>query len=367
MRILVAGDWHSELHEEVVCQAFTQLGHQTFRFSWHGYFTQRAGPLSFPANLARRAQNKYPFGPLLGRINRDFVETVRRISPDLVFLYRGTHITSQSLLVARRLVPECTFVGYNNDNPFASEQRRSLWRHFLSAVPAYDLVLAYRPANIVAYRAAGAKRVELLRSWFVPERNHPVKLSVNECLQFETDVVFVGHYEPDQRVECLEEVVRQGFKLKLFGSGYDRNRAVRRSELLAPQLPVRAVWGEDYNRALCGAKVALCFLSKLNQDTYTRRCFEIPATGTLLLSEYSSDLIQLFRPGKEADYFRTKDEMIAKIRGYLGNPALCRSVAAAGFQRVWRDGHDVASRMRQVLGWVAEVREQRRRRCTAVD
>ena len=112
----------------------------------------------------------------MNRLNRDFVLAVQRTSPDLVFIYWETHITARSLQAAHRFVPGCIFIGYNNDDPFAPEQRRSLWRHFLATLPYYDLVLAYRQVNVDDYSRAGAQRVELLRSSFVPERNHPLTL-----------------------------------------------------------------------------------------------------------------------------------------------------------------------------------------------
>ena len=362
MKILIVGDWHSELHEEVVCRAFTQLGHETFRFPWHRYFAPRPGWGGRLWHLVQRAQNKYLFGPLIKRLNRDFVETVRCVAPELVFVYRGTHITASTLRAARSVARDAIFVGYNNDDPFAPTQRRSLWRHFLGAVQEYDLVLAYRMANLDEYRRAGAQRVELLRSWFVPERNHPVVLTPDEGARFETDVVFIGHYEDDQRLDYLEEIVRQGFRLRLFGPGYDWDPVIARSAMLSSQIPVQLVWGEDYNRALCGARIALCFFSKLNRDTYTRRCFEIPATRTLLLSEHSHDLAGLFREGAEVDYFRTKEEMIAKVRIYLENTAQRQAVADAGYRRVYSAGHDVVSRMRQVLTWCAQIQDEHKQR-----
>jgi len=363
VRILIAGDWHSELHEEAVYGAFRELGHEVSRFAWHAYFQPASDSMPLTRTISKlmcRVQNKYVAGPRVARLNRDFLDALDVASPALVFVYRGTHITRATLIDARRRLPGAVFLGYNNDDPFAPGHPYWLWRHFLAAVPVYDAVLAYRRHNLDDFRRAGAQRVELLRSWYVPERNHPVTLSDADAERYGCDVVFVGHYESDGRREHLEAVVQAGFALRIFGPGYDWDPAIGDSPWLAGQRPVRLVWGEDYNRALCGGKVALCFLSKLNRDTYTRRCFEIPATGTLMLSEYTDDLATLFRPGEEADYFRTPDEMVEKIAMYLGDEARRARVAAAGRRRVEMDGHDVVSRMRQVIGWANDIVAGRR-------
>src|SRR5207245_5920225 len=87
----------------------------------------------------------------------------------------------------------------------------------------------------------------------------------------------------------------------------------------------------------------------LNRDTYTRRCFEIPATRTLMLSEYSDDLAGLFSEGAEAEFFRDRDEMIDKISKYVCDPPTLRSVSEAGYRRVTQDQHDVRARMMRVV------------------
>lgn len=355
MRILIVGDWYSEVHEEVASTALRSLGHQVEEFKWSHYFKSGRGIFGRFLGLIRRAQNKYVAGPIINLINKDLLNHVRHFQPEMLFVYRGTHITANTLRSIKKFFPNCILVGYNNDDPFSPNRAPFLWGKFLAAVPAYDLVLAYRNANIPEYLKAGAARVELLRSWFVPERNYPVELSAIDRNRFDADVVFAGHYEPDQRLDYLEEIVRQGFRLRLFGPGWD-DAIVKKSALLAPLAPVRQLWGEDYNKALCGAKIALCFFSKLNRDTYTRRCFEIPATGTLLLSEYSDDIASLFREGEEADYFKTREEMLAKIKNYLSNDNSRMSVAAAGNLRVNEDGHDVRSRMMKVVEWVEALR-----------
>lgn len=356
MKVLIAGDWHSDLHEEEVKRSLQRQGHDVADFRWHGYFKPGSHVLSRLTNLLKRAQNKYLAGPLVGRVNKDFVDMTLDYKPDVVFVYRGTHIRTSALATIRSALPDCIIVGYNNDDPFSPAQPKYYWRHFLAAIPHYDLMLAYRTANLADFRRHGARRVELLRSWYVPDRNHPVELAVNDRVKYSCDVVFIGHYEADQRRECLEEIVRQGFKLRLFGPTKYWAGPLRTSVELGALAPVGMVWGEDYNRALCGAKVALCFLSKLNRDTYTRRCFEIPASRTLMLSEYSDDLASLYEEGVEADFFRDKDELIRKIRMYLADEGLRNSVAEAGYRKVTAAGHDIDSRIKMVLGWVSQIR-----------
>jgi spore maturation protein CgeB len=154
----------------------------------------------------------------------------------------------------------------------------------------------------------------------------------------------------------LEEIVRQGFSLRLFGPTKYWAQPLAQSTTLRHLAPTQMVWGADYNRALCGAKVALCFLSKLNRDTYTRRCFEIPATKTLMLSEYSGDLASLYIEGKEVDYFRNRDELMEKIKHYVGNDLARNRVAQGGYDKVHGAGHDIDSRMKTMLGWIEQIR-----------
>ena len=176
-----------------------------------------------------------------------------------------------------------------------------------------------------------------------------MELTTEESRRYDSDVVFAGHYEPDGRLELLCDLVRAGVRVRLFGP--DWNKPIQSHPELRCLMPVKSLRGDDYTKALCAAKIALCFLSKLNRDTYTRRCFEIPACGVLLLSEHSEDIESLFTEGTEADFFRDRTELLAKVRFYLSHPDVRRQVAQAGRVRVEADNHDVVSRMRQVVRW----------------
>lgn len=360
MKILVAGDWHSELHEEAVAHALESLGHTVQRFAWHGYFsvTGRSAAARL-VRLWRRAQNKYLWGGQVNRLNHDLIKLTRRTQPDAIFIYRGTHLFPETLRGLREAAPGVVLIGYNNDDPFAPGHVLGMWRHFIAGLPELDLALAYRHANLEDFRRAGARRVELLRSWYIPERNHPAELSADERERFGCDVVFIGHYEPDMRLACLEAAVNAGLHLRLYGPPYEWEPVLEKHPVLSRLLPVRLVWGDEYNLALCGAKVALVFLSKLNRDTYTRRSFEIPATGVLMLSEYTNDLASLFRPGREALYFKSVPEFIGQLKMVMDDDGKRSNIASAGLARVQADRHHVVARMEILMNRISEIRDKR--------
>ena len=48
--------------------------------------------------------------------------------------------------------------------------------------------------------------------------------------------------------QYLEELVRHGFRLRLFGPGYDWDPVIKNSPELQSHIPVRLVWGGGRNR-----------------------------------------------------------------------------------------------------------------------
>ncbi|MCM0605510.1 MAG: glycosyltransferase [Xanthomonadaceae bacterium] len=348
MKILVAGDWHSDIHEKPLSDAFIKLGHEVRPFSWHERYDAKTDLQKWMA----RAESKFLIGPRIHQVNDDLFDEVKKFRPDILFAYRGTHILPDTLDKIHKESPSTYLIGYNNDNPFSEKGTQFGWRHFIASIPKYDLNLAYRHENMQDFAGAGAKRVELLRSWFIPERNRPVELSAADKQKYSCDVAFIGHFEADGREQYLAEIVNRKFDFRLFGPEW--NRVIDEVPELKKFNPVSSPRAEEYNKAINGARVGLCFLSKLNHDTYTRRCFEIPATRRLLLSEFSEDLNSMFKEGVEADYFRSKDELIDKLDFYIKNPAIRERVAQAGYDKVFLAGHDVTSRAKQIINWYQE-------------
>ncbi len=337
----------SEIYAGAFEHAFQTLGHTVKHIQWKTHFQPCQGPLNRLSSLYYRAQSKFTFGPTLLKMNDDIVAQAKAFKPDLIFVYRGTHIWPCTLKRLKKATGAKVF-GYNNDDPFSPNYPAYFWRHFRHGIPHYDHIFAYRTKNIADYAAMGYPHTSLLRSYFIKGSNTRItpKPSNN---RFVCDVIFIGHYEADGRDDTLMLLITNGINVKLYGTLWEKSPHY---EALKSHMggSIQPLYKADYNLALNSAKIALVFLSKLNNDSYTRRCFEIPATGTLMASEYTEDLAtNLYKPNEEAIYFTSKEELLTQLQTLLANPKKLKDIADAGHARMLHDGHEVTDRAQQVL------------------
>ena len=335
MKIFIVGDFLSPIHESALLNAFLKLGHNIFKFSIGDYF-QNGG-------FYYRFQSKFLIGPTIIKINEDLIKETEKIKPDLIFVYRGSAIFAETVKAIKKT--EAVVFGYNNDNPFSKKYSFYLWRHFLKSVPYYDHIFAYRQRNLNDYKKIGYDRVSLLRAFYIKERNFFIaNLPANKYV---CDVIFAGHWENDGRDEYIKAIIEAGINFKLYGPEWRRSKYYNffRNKLGYEINSLK----DDYNLSLNSAKIALVFLSKLNNDTYTRRCFEITAAKTFMLSEYTDDLNSIFKQGEEAEYFGTKEEMLQKIKYYLEHNEERERIASGGYQRLLKDRHEVLDRVKEIL------------------
>lgn len=348
MKILIVADWHGEIYGQAFFDGFTSLGYDIFSFSWKEYFKhyQYASRYKTDNNKVKslyyRFQNKLLIGPTLWKINEDLIKKCQELKPELVFIYRGTHIYPKTIRQIKKC--GCKVFGYNNDDPFSNEYKSYVWRYYNKSIHFYDHIFAYRWKNIDDYQGLGYKEVSILRSYYLKDNNFNIdKLLTNK---YTCDVVFIGHFEDDGRDKAIKLLLEEDIDIKLYGTGWEKSKFyayfIKKFKEISPLY-------EDYNLALNSAKIALVFLSKLNNDTYTRRCFEIPATKTMMMAEYTDDLNSMFEEGVEADYFRDKEELLQKVKGYLSCPEKIEQVRHAGYKRLLEDEHEVLDRCREII------------------
>lgn len=358
MKVLIVGDYHSRLYEEAFYNSFKSLNFATEKFSWWQYFKGYQYGLEDKSDILKKIyykfQNKFLIGPTLFKINKDLYKKVQDFEPDLVFIYRGTHIWPQTIKKIKDL--GVVVFGYNNDDPFGKKYWKYVWRNFVSSIKLYDHLFVYRHKNAQDLSKLGYYNFSQLRSYYIKEDNYIIPNASNE--RFNADVSFVGHFEDDGRDECLKYLIDNGVRVKIFGGESWFNS--RYYNFFINNLgKISNLNKVDYNLSLNCAKICLVFLSKRNNDTYTRRCFEIPAAGSLMLSEYTQDLDSLFKQGVEADYFCSKEELLDKVKYYLDHDDARKKVASAGNERLLKDGHEVADRVKEIIKTYNQIKNEK--------
>ena len=276
------------------------------------------------------------------------MQMIQKNSIDIVFVYKGNYIFPSTIKYIKTKSKAKIF-SYNNDDPFTKDIPKYYWRHFIKGLQYYDWNFVYREKNIQDYKNLGINNVSILRSYYIKENNFYIS-----GIQKEYDVVFIGHWENDSRDEIIKYLIENGIKIKLFGTLWEKSKYYK---YLKEKIGnIKPIYKEEYNLTINKAKIALVFLSKINNDTYTRRCFEIPATKTMMMAEYTDDLANnLFEEDKEAVYFKNKEELLEKIKYYLANEDKIKEIGENGYKRLMRDGHEVVDRCKEIIKVYNEI------------
>jgi spore maturation protein CgeB len=342
MRILIVGMWKWPQYEAGFARGL----------EYNGCIVERLTVRPFSINL-RGKSLVLPFLELgLSIVNhKKVLRKVKDVRPSIVLFWRPTSILPKTVRYVNEL--DIITVSYNNDDPFNAlikdkfRFRLNEWFLYHRTLECYRFNFFYRTINCIEAVKFGVKHAEVLLPYYLPERDKNVVLSEDDLTIFKTQVVFVGHYESDHRVKCINRLVREGIQVKIWsGEDWKKKNLGDTYSYFAPIIPAN---NENYAKALCGADICLVFLSKENRDTYTRRCFEIPACGKLMLAERTSDLLELFEENKEACYFSDEEELLLKVKWLLSNPDILEKIAEGGFNKVTTSGHSVDERAKLFL------------------
>jgi spore maturation protein CgeB len=251
---------------------------------------------------------------------------------DLVHVDSGEWVTPRVIECLRQYTTRV--VNYNIDDP-TGERDKTRFIAYRRSLPFYDLCIVMRPQNVDEARALGARHVvRVFRS--ADEVEHaPRVLTDEDRTRWGAQVLFLGTWFPE-RGAFLLELVKRGVPMTIRGANWHK----------APEWPsLKAHWhdgqihGEDYAKAIQCAKVNLGLLSKGNRDLHTTRSLEIPAIGSLLCAERTSEHTSMYNEGSEALFWSDADECAAMCKLALDNDELRQRIAAAGHARVIANGH----------------------------
>lgn len=335
IRILFVGEGTTPMYERAFYNASLSMNNlESSIFVWDNYVKK------LRKSIIGRVCNKLAIGFTIYRINKELKDLCDKKKFDIVFLYSCRIIYGKTISNIKKTGAYVAM--YCNDDPFSNRFPFYFWRHWIKGLSYSDIVYVYRNKNIIDCNKIGVKNVKLLRSYYNEDRLFYIDDSVNHINV--PDVLFLGHYENDERVEYIEYLAENKVMVGVPNIGVWKtfnnfNKYIIKLERTH----------ELYNKMLNKAKICLVFLSKINHDTYTRRCFEIPAVKTLMMSVYSDDIAKLFKENDEIVFFYNKVDLLKKIQFYLKNEEDRKKICEASYNRLVKDKHSSKDRVEQII------------------
>lgn len=282
--------------------------------------------------------------------NTALVAEARRTAPEIVLVGKGAYFSAATVRQVRE-VTGAVMVNWASDDPFNSA---SSTRDLVESIPLYDLYVCTKRAVMDDVIRAGGARAIYVRFGYKPNLHFPEPPTTpEEHRRFDCDAMFIGGGDAD-RAPYFETLVRAlpELRLSLYGGYWDRYPALRR------------YWrgnaiARDFRLAVGGAKICVNLVRRANRDDHVMRTFELPACGGFMLAERTDAHQELFAEDREAAFFSTSEELVAKVRQWLPRDDDRRAIAAAGHRKISGGRDTYADRLAEILAEVALLRSGR--------
>ena len=320
-------------------KAIVEQGHEVTPFSTLRYHALRG-------NVMNKLRRRFNIGSSYRQLQRDLMAQAGQVNPQWIHFRLPVEFDRRTIEALKNR--DIVVTQYFNDNPFSPDAPAFYHSKFRHALSAYDGHFVFRSRNIDEYLAAGARHVEHCPPHYDPSL-HIESPSFAASRSFTSDAAFVGHWEDDWRVECLDALVENGFRVELKGGMWDQAIKGRRLGSLAP---IGHAFRNDFSSVYAGALAGLCFFSKLNRDTWTRRPLEIIASGGVLVCERTDEAQCFFKDREEAFFFSTIDELVEIVRLLRKERELRTRVQKAGYTRLLKGKHRILDRVIQIERFV---------------
>ena len=314
--------------EEVYGRGFSELGCEVKHFTW-----KEAEPSLFSRSFSQRVAWRLAWQLLARSANQALIEMANQFQPDLTFVVSPNLVRPSSIQALQQ--HGLVFVFFT-DNPLDQHHTHSnSWVR--RGLPLWDAVLIWSQELAKYLTEKGVKKVVFhpfcsdVQYHFPQRQTDPIY-----------DVAFIGNWDASRKREQYLKAISH-YRLGIWGSDYwvthCRETSIRglcKGMCTYAQIP----------EVLCSAKIGLNILRPQNEMGHNIRTFEIPATGTLMLSERSQELLNLFEEDREAVYFSTLGELNQKVEHLLQNEYLTKSLANAGYKKALQ--HTITDRVAEI-------------------
>ena len=340
-------------------RAFERLGHEVSGVNTNDAWKKASW-------LARQMQRRLQRGAIPDSVNHTVLDKARQFHPDLIWAEKQEYLQRETIEELRRL--GARLIHFTPDPYFYLKWKRT--RVMNEAIGAFDALVYCKSYERRDYEALG-KPLIYMPLGFCDEVHRPLP----SCdPRWNCAVGFVGGWDP-RRERLLHAAATANIDFKIWGiyweflrdgrwtpqryvvlrqlAGAKEKVRIHRDEVVGQAWQGNEIYADDYARALTGAKIGLGFLRVVWPDQHTTRTFEIPACGSMLLTDRTNEHQEFFEEGREADFFSSEEEFIDKVKFYCHNEPTRARLAQAGYHRCIDGKYAYVHRLRSVLDHIS--------------
>lgn len=244
---------------------------------------------------------RYKVGPLIKRTNVFIAQRIKNIKYDLIWVDKGVYIKKETTLMLRSKTDK--LVHFTPDPAFTFHKSN----HFNNSLKYYDFVITTKSFEKTQYESIIDKEKLLFATQGYDKSIHKPHHDFEEK---KNGVVFIGHFEI-YRASILQALIDNGIEVAVAGIKWNhfakKNKEKNNFKYLG-----NSINGEDYAYTISKYMYSIGFLSKWIPELHTTRTFEIPACGTMLITEKNQETMRFFSD-EEVIYYKTAADIIKQI------------------------------------------------------
>ena len=247
-KILIAGSGQYYMYDIALCEAFHDNGYyNTFLFAWNDYFSDN----TLVDRLVKKIEVKIACGIKARKFNNDLIVKCINENVKILFIYTCRLLFPST--IKRIAEMGIITISYCNDNPFSNYYPWFFWKNYRNSLKYCTINYAYRWENVYDIEKKCGRQGKLLRSYYIESRNH--LCNEEDIIDNIPEVVFLGHYEDDYRMEYLRALVSAGVTVGLPKRVFEKYVSEMSNVVVLDEESIK------YNEYICSCKIPITFLS----------------------------------------------------------------------------------------------------------
>jgi hypothetical protein len=248
-------------------------------------------------------------------VNKRFLELVEKEKPDYILYYSIVdEFELDTFLKVRDISPETISILFYGDDDCMYESYSRFYKLF------FDYIIVFQKAFKHLYDEEKNTRAEFLFGTNL-DYYYPIKT------EKKIDVSFFGIPECN-RVEYLRYLIDNGINLRIFGRNWENMPEYK--DYYGGMLPL-----EEFIKKINETKITINFSrNRFGKLHFKGRIFETAMCRSFSLVEYCPIYEDFLKPGKELIMFKTKEELLEKVRYYLANEKEREEIATRAYNRL---------------------------------